>query len=181
MRISNGLALVFWFVLASGASADGVSVGDPAPDFELAASDGNTYELSDFRGQKAVVIAWFPKAFTGGCTIECKSFAANGDKIRAFDVAFFMASVDPVDANRAFAKDMNADFPILSDPDRNVAKAFGVLNSYGVSSRWTYYIGPDGKILEIDKQVSPRTSAEDVAATLGKLGISKAKTGGEGE
>src|SRR5688572_6171766 len=92
--------------LAVGVMAQNVElkVGDPAPDFKLQASDGKTYQLSDFKGKKAVVIAWFPKAFTQGCTIECKSLAENGEKIRKFDVAYFMASVDPLEENIKFAK-----------------------------------------------------------------------------
>src|SRR3954468_3942891 len=81
-----------------------LKVGDMAPDFSLPASDGKTYQLSDFKGKKAVVIAWFPKAFTQGCTIECKSLAENGDKIRKYNVAYFMASVDPLEDNIRFAK-----------------------------------------------------------------------------
>ena len=66
-------------------------------------------------------MAWFPKAFTQGCTIECKSLAANGDKIREYDVAYFMASIDPVDGekgNKAFAESEKADFPLLGDPTK---------------------------------------------------------------
>ena len=85
--------------MAAPAAAAELKVGDPAPDFTLQASDGKTYKLSDFKGKQAVVIAWFPKAFTQGCTIECKSLAENGDKIRKFDVTYFMASVDPLDQN----------------------------------------------------------------------------------
>src|ERR1700741_1766949 len=90
--------------LAAPAFAGELKVGDPAPDFSLAATDGKTYKLSDFKGKQAVVIAWFPRAFTQGCTIECKSLAANGDKIRKFDVSYFMASVDPLDQNKGFAE-----------------------------------------------------------------------------
>ncbi|MEX2357856.1 MAG: redoxin domain-containing protein, partial [Pirellulaceae bacterium] len=75
---------------------EGLKVGDTAPDFTLPASDGKTYKLSDFKGKKAVVIAWFPRAFTRGCTIECKSLAANSAKLDKFEAAYFMASVDPV-------------------------------------------------------------------------------------
>src|SRR3977135_3297329 len=71
-----------------------LKVGDPAPNFTLPASDGKTYTLADFKGKRAVVLAWFPKAFTQGCTIECKSLAENGDKIKKYDVACFMQSVD---------------------------------------------------------------------------------------
>src|SRR5215210_9070449 len=82
-----------------------VKVGDTAPDFTLQGTDGKSHKLSEYRGKKAVVLAWFPKAFTSGCTIECKSLAASGDKIRKYDVAYFMASVDPVEGekgNKAF-------------------------------------------------------------------------------
>src|SRR6476619_2205455 len=155
-----------------------LKVGDQAPDFSLPASDGKTYKLSDFKGKQAVVIAWFPKAFTQGCTIECKSLAEHGDMIKKYDVTYFMASVDPIDAtadnkgNKAFAEAMHADFPLLSDPTKETAKAYGVLNEQrGFANRWTFYIGKDGKIQAIDKDVATRlaTSAEDMAAKLGEL------------
>ena len=152
-----------------------LKVGDQAPDFSLQASDGKTYKLSDFKGKKAVVVAWFPKAFTSGCTIECKSLAQNGDKIRKFNVAYFMASVDPVDQNKGFAEQEKADFPLLSDPTKETAKAYGVLNQNGMARRWTYYIGKDGKILGIDKEVKPPTSAEDMIAKLGEYHVEPAK------
>jgi peroxiredoxin Q/BCP len=151
-----------------------LKVGDAAPDFSLEASDGKTYRLSDFKGKKAVVIAWFPKAFTQGCTIECKSLAANGEKIRKYNVAYFMASVDPVSDNKGFAEQEKADFPLLSDPTKKTAEAYGVLNPKGMASRWTFYIGKDGKILAIDKAVKPATSAEDMIAKLSELKVEPA-------
>jgi peroxiredoxin Q/BCP len=151
-----------------------LKVGDKAPDFKLAASDGKTYSMADFVGKKAVVIAWYPAAFTQGCTIECKSLADHGDLIKKYDVAYFMASVDPVAKNTEFAAAHKADFPLLSDPTKETATAFGVLGTRGFASRWTFYIGIDGKILAIDKAVKPATSAEDLAAKLGELGVAKA-------
>jgi peroxiredoxin Q/BCP len=120
-----------------------------------------------------VVLAWFPKAFTSGCTIECKSLAEHGDMIKKFDVKYFMASVDPVDENKRFGEEHKADFPLLSDPTKKTAEAYGVLGARGVANRWTFYIGTDGKILAIDKEVKPATSAEDMAAKLGELGVKK--------
>jgi peroxiredoxin Q/BCP len=177
-----GLALAF----AVGAPAQApveLKVGDTAPDFALPASDGKTYKLADFRGKKAVVVAWFPKAATRGCTIECKSLAENGHLIKQYQTAYFMASVDPLEDNINFAKATSvklgdtvvekkeADFPILSDPNKQIATAYGVLNQRGIANRWTFYIGKDGKILAIDKAVKPETSAEDMAAKLKELGV----------
>jgi len=155
-----------------------LKVGDPAPDFSLPAGDGKTYKLSDFKGKQAVVVAWFPKAFTSGCTIECKSLAEHGDMIKKYNVKYFMASVDPIEGeqgNKAFAAAHNADFPLLSDPDKKTAEAYGVLNGRPVASRWTFYIGKDGKIMAIEKKVNPPTSAEDMAAKLGELKVEPAK------
>ncbi|MAK55104.1 MAG: peroxiredoxin [Pusillimonas sp.] len=150
-----------------------LEVGDMAPNFTLPASDGKTYELSDFRGKQAVVLAWFPKAYTYGCTIECKSLAENGDNIRQFDVTYFMASVDPLIDNKGFAEETGADFPLLSDEDKSVAQAYGVLSTSGVAKRHTFYIGKDGRILKIDTDVRPETSAEDMVKTLTELGVTK--------
>jgi peroxiredoxin Q/BCP len=167
-------ALTVGVMAQTPAPAVELKVGDMAPDFTLHASDGKNYKLADFKGKKAVVVAWFPKAFTQGCTIECKSLAANGDKIRKYDVAYFMASVDPLEGdqgNAAFAKAQGADFPLLSDPDKSVATKYGVLSGRGFANRWTFYIDKNGRIAHIDKAVKPDTSAEDMIARLGTLKV----------
>ena len=164
---------------ASPASAGDLKVGDQAPNFKLQASDGKTYQLADFKGKESVVLAWFPKAFTQGCTIECKSLAEHGDLIKKYNAQYFMISVDPLEGaqgNKAFAEAQNADFPLLSDPTKATANEYGVLNpERGFANRWTFYIGKDGKITGIDKQVKPATSAEDMAAMLKQLGTEERK------
>ena|SRR6476619_1666023 len=180
MRSAMVVAVMLMMTAAGGAQtpAPELKVGDQAPDFSLQASDGKTYKLSDFKGKQAVVLAWFPKAFTQGCTIECKSLAEHGDMIKKYNVKYFMASVDPIEGeqgNKAFAAAHNADFPLLSDPDKKTAEAYGVLNGRPVASRWTFYIGKDGKIMAIEKKVNPPTSAEDMAAKLGELKVEPAK------
>lgn len=167
--------------LAAPAWAQELKVGDQAPNFKLQASDGKTYQLSDFKGKQAVVVAWFPAAFTRGCTIECKSLAEHGDLIRKYDVTYFMASVDPIEGekgNKAFAEAHKADFPLLSDPTKETAKAYGVLNERGFANRWTFYIGKDGTITYIDKDVNAHldTSAEYMAGKLGELKVAPRKT-----
>ena len=159
------------------ANAAELKVGADAPDFELKASDGKTYKLSDFKGKQAVVVAWFPKAFTGGCTKECKSMREYGKLIREYDVAYFTASCDEVEGekgNAAFAKSLDLDYPILSDPTRAAAKAYGlVAEEKGNAKRVTFYIGKDGKIAHIDRQVKTEKHGEHIAEKLKELGVEK--------
>ena|SRR5688572_17125978 len=92
--------------------------------------------------------------------------------IRAFDVAYFMISVDTLEDNTAFAKKESADFPLLADPTKETARKYGVLGDFSrfnlgeVANRWTFYIGPDGKILEIDKKVNPAVAGETISGKL---------------
>jgi peroxiredoxin Q/BCP len=161
-------------VAPSFAAGESLSVGDAAPDFTLQASDGKTYKLSDFKGKKAVVIAWFPKAFTGGCTKECKSMREAGDKLRQYEVAYFAASTDPVEKNADFAKSLEVDYPILSDPTGEVSTKYGVYNAERkIANRVTFYIDKEGKIAHIDREVKTDTHGADIAARLGSLGVDK--------
>jgi thioredoxin-dependent peroxiredoxin len=156
-----------------------LEVGDTAPDFTLQGSDGKTYKLADYHGKQAVVLAWFPKAFTPGCTTECRIMAEHGAKLKKFDAAYFTASVDTPEKNQQFAKSVGADYPILADPGGEVARAYGVTGPVQRwASRWTFYIGKDGKILDIDKNVHPSTHADDVAAKLKELGVPERKGAG---
>src|SRR6266566_479580 len=173
--------------LGLAASAGDLKVGDQAPNFKPQATDGKTYQLSDFKGKQAIVLAWFPAAFTRGCTIECKSLAENGDKIKMYDMDYFMISVDPIEKNTEFAKATSvtlgqganaqvvqkkeADFPLLSDPTKDTAKSYGVLNDRGVANRWTFYIDKTGKISYIEKMVKPETSAEDMLTKVAELKV----------
>jgi peroxiredoxin Q/BCP len=90
-----------------------------------------------------------------------------------------MISVDTLADNTAFAKKENADFPILADPTKETGRKYGVLRSLGalgeVANRWTFYIGPDGKILNIDKKVNPAQSGADIVANLKTLKVPAAK------
>jgi peroxiredoxin Q/BCP len=180
------LTLGFVATLVAGVMAQGpaeLKVGDMAPDFTLPGTDGKTHKLSEYRGKQAVVVAWFPRAFTQGCTIECKSLAENGDRIKKYDVTYFMASVDALEDNIKFAKATSvtlgdrvvekkeADFPMLSDPGKQVATAYGVLNARGTANRWTFYIDKNGRVAAIDKTVRPETSAEDMLTRLGEIKI----------
>lgn len=84
-----------------------------------------------------------------------------------------MVSVDTVEDNTKFAQMHEADYPILSDVSKSVANAYGVLMPAGLARRWTFYIGPDGKILHIDKTVKPASAGPDMVAKLAELNIPK--------
>jgi peroxiredoxin Q/BCP len=91
-----------------------------------------------------------------------------------------MISVDSLEDNTAFAKKEGADFPILADSTQATGNKYGVLRDFGgnlgkLANRWTFYIGPDGKILAIDKQVNPQKSGEDIVAKLKELKVPAAK------
>jgi thioredoxin-dependent peroxiredoxin len=184
MKISTALIMCMFAltcVIRSAAAAD-LKVGDPAPDFELKGSDGQLHHLGDYKGKQAVVLAWFPMAFTPGCTIECKSMKEDGDAIKKFDAVYFTASVDPVDGpkgNKAFAESLGADYPILSDPEQSTAKAYGVLGGGGKANRWTFYIGKDGNIAAIEKDVNSKLAGghygNHVADKLKDLGVPEKK------
>jgi len=179
-NIKQSTYLVGFFTLALIASmssfmthATDLKVGDKAPNFNLQATTGDFYNLKNYLGKTTIVLAWYPMANTRGCTIECKSLVEKGHLVREYDAKYFMASVDPLDKNRDFAKKTKADFPMLSDPTKKVAKAYDVVNFMGVASRVTFYIGKDGTILKIDEDISPATAAEDMAATLKALNVEK--------
>jgi len=155
-------------------SAEELKVGDEAPNFKLVGSDGKLYQLSDYKGKQAVVLAWFPKAFTGGCTKECKSFREQGEAIRKYKVAYFTASIDKPEDNKRFAESLELDYPILSDPEKSTAAAYGVIDEQRkLPYRHTYYIGEDGKILYIDKEVDAANHGQDLVKQLEKLGVEK--------
>ena len=84
-----------------------------------------------------------------------------------------MASIDSIEDNTGFAEKNGATFPILADPTKETAKAYGVLGFHGYAKRWTYYIDPDGVIARIDKDVSPRTAGADLVTHLEELGVPK--------
>jgi peroxiredoxin Q/BCP len=166
-------ALVAVLIMSLTATAQELKVGDPAPDFSMQGSDGKMHKLADYKGKSAVVIAWFPKAFTGGCTKECKSMREFGKDLRQYNAAYFTASCDTPEDNKKFAESLELDFPILSDPTKSNATAFGVLGKGGNATRWTFYIDKDGKIAHIDRTVKTETHGKDVAAKLAELGVAK--------
>ena len=166
-------------MMATGANgqtpAVELKVGDQAPDFSLAASDGKTYKLSDFKGKKAVVVAWFPKAYTRAAPSSASRWPKTATRSGSTTSPTSWPASTALEDNKGFAEKEKADFPLLSDPTKATATAYGVLARGLRASRWTFYIGKDGKILGIDKAVQPKTSAEDMVTKLGEYGVEATK------
>lgn len=105
--------------------------------------------------------------------MQCKALRDSAREIQNFDVAYFMASVDTLEDNTAFAAEHDAGFPILADESKEMVDAYGALMGAGFANRWTYYIGADGTILKIDKETNPATAGRDLVQTMDDLGFPK--------
>jgi len=91
-------------------------------------------------------------------------------------VAYFTASVDSLETNKKFAESLGADYPILSDPEKKVARAYGVVHGLRLwPERWTFYIGMDGRILYVDRQVKAQSAGSDVVERLKQLNVQQIK------
>jgi len=130
-----------------------LKVGDTAPDFTLPSTAGKPVTLSEFRGKKNVVLAFYPAAFTGGCTKEMTAYGANLSKFEGMDTQVFGVSTDNSPSQKVFATQTNATFPMLSDfLDRKVSKDYGVLMpARGLANRATFVVDKEGKIAFIEE------------------------------
>jgi peroxiredoxin Q/BCP len=162
---------------ASGADDKRPVVGEQAPQYSFQGSDGKSYSSKDMIGKQAVIIAWFPRAFTGGCTKECKSLKESGAQLKEFEVAYFTASTDDVKKNADFAKSLELDYPILCDPSGENAKKFGVYNAErNAAARVTFVVGKDGKVLAVLDKVNTESHGSELAKLLDELKIERKKT-----
>lgn len=139
-----------------------LKVGDMAPDFTLPATTGDKVTLSSFRGKQTVVLAFFPAAFTGGCTKEMQTYQLGIDKFKGTDAAVFGVSEDNTPSQKEFANKLGLSFPLLSDfATRKVAEEYGVfVPEYGVANRVTFVVDKEGRISYIE-------AGKDAVATLG--------------
>lgn len=153
-------------------SAAAPGEGDQAPPFTLPADDGSTVELADLRG-KRVILYFYPKDDTSGCTVEACEFRDALDGIEASGAIVLGVSPDPVASHRTFKKKYALNFPLLADEDHRVAEAYGVWKEksmygrkYWGVERTTFLIDEEGKIAKVWARVRPRGHAANVAAEL---------------
>lgn len=140
-------------LLAQAPPKTHLKVGDVAPDFTLPSTTGKPVTLSEFRGKKNVILAFYPAAFTGGCTKEMTSYGTNLAQFEEMDTQVLGISTDNTPSQRVFAEQTGAKFPMLSDfLDRKVSKDYGVLiEARGLANRATFVIDKQGKIAYIEE------------------------------
>ncbi|MFN4195675.1 MAG: peroxiredoxin [Thermosynechococcus sp.] len=140
----------------------------PAPDFSLPSSvDGQPISLKDYRG-KWVVLYFYPKDFTSGCTLEAQRFQRDIEQFHAHNAEVIGVSADSVDSHQDFCDSEGLTFPLLSDPDGQVSKAYGSWLGF-VSLRHSFIIDPEGILRERYVKVNPATHSQEVLARLKEL------------
>ncbi|MFN5857012.1 MAG: peroxiredoxin [Pseudanabaenaceae cyanobacterium] len=142
-----------------------LTVGTDAPAFTAVDTNGNTVSLSDFAG-KTVVLYFYPKDDTPGCTKQACSFRDAIDEYTSKNVVILGVSADDTASHQAFTTKFNLNFPLLADPNRELITAFDV-DGGGYAKRVTYVISPEGKIIYVDSAVNTTTHASDILAKLG--------------
>ncbi|MGA8030576.1 MAG: redoxin domain-containing protein [Bryobacteraceae bacterium] len=175
MKLANCVALLALFGMTAlgqdkAPLPTNLKVGDMAPDFTLPSTQGGNVTLSSFRGKQTVVLAFFPAAFTGGCTKEMQTYQIGLDKFKGTDAAVFGISEDNTPSQKEFAKQLGLAFPLLSDfATRKVAEAYGVLiPNMGMANRVTFVIDKDGRIsyMEAGKDAVAILGAGDACSRL---------------
>ncbi|MDF5729741.1 MAG: peroxiredoxin [Rhizonema sp. PD38] len=142
-----------------------LAVGSYAPGFSVKDTKGNTVSLSDFKG-KTVVLYFYPKDDTPGCTKQACSFRDNIDQYKSKDVVILGVSADDELSHQAFTQKFNLNFPLLADTDKILIKAYDV-DGGGYAKRVTYVIDGEGKISHVDNAVNTSTHAGDILSALG--------------
>jgi thioredoxin-dependent peroxiredoxin len=171
--LSLALAAVLLLVTAGTAAraADVPTVGAPAPDFTLKSQENKTVNLHDYKG-KWVVLYFYPKDMTVGCTIEAHNFQADQDKYTKMNAAIVGVSVDAVDSHVEFCTKENLTFKLLADVDHKVVNQYGSVQTMGkseVAARNTFLVDPNGVIRKEFLKVNPTPHSQEVLAALAEL------------
>ena len=177
MNTRNIVSLGFAAVLSVAVTVTAVraaempAVGSKAPDFTLQSQENKTVNLHDFKG-KWVVLYFYPKDMTPGCTIEAHNFQADQDKYTKINAAIVGVSVDPVDSHVEFCTKENLTFKLLSDVDHKVVNMYASTQKFGnneVAARNTFLVDPQGTIRKEFVKVDPTPHSKEVLAALEEL------------
>jgi thioredoxin-dependent peroxiredoxin len=163
-------ALVMMPMLA-GAVGDQPAVGASAPEFSLKSNEGKQVSLKDYKG-KWVVLYFYPKDFTSGCTLEAHNFERDLAKYEQLNAVILGVSVDSAESHKDFCTKEGLSFKLLSDPDAKISSDYGSVMEYQgmkLSARNTFVIDPKGKIAKVFLKVKPSTHSDEVLQALAEL------------
>ena len=151
--------------------ANRVSEGDVAPNFSLPAQDGRVVSLTDFLGKKNVVLYFYPKDFTIGCTAEARNFSENYEELMELNAEVVGVSSDTAESHSDFAEECHVKYPLLSDRGGRVREIYGIKSSFGlIPGRVTFVIGSDGIVRHVfSSQISPKRHVAEAIESLKKL------------
>ena len=169
--LTLALVAVLGFV-PIGIANQQVEVGGAAPEFELSDQDGQLHSLEDYR-DRWVVLYFYPKNETPGCTTEACEFRDNIFAFRDLNAQILGVSLDDVESHKSFAENHGLPFPLLADVEGSAATAYGVktrMLGMEIAKRQTFIIGPDGTIALHYEKVDPKTHSKEVLADLVELG-----------
>lgn len=155
----------------SGIAAASAVLGQPAPEFELSDQDGQLHSLEDYR-DSWVVLYFYPKDATPGCTTEACEFRDNIFAFQALNAQILGISLDDIDSHKAFAEEYGLPFPLLADTDGAAVDAYGVRTKFAgmsVAKRQTFIIDPNGTLAKHYEEVDPDTHSTEVLADLENL------------
>lgn len=173
-RLLPFLALVLLTAFPSLASGF-PKVGEPAPSFALTSDQGKVVNSADFKG-KWVVLYFYPKDFTGGCTLLARNFQRDLEKYRGRNAEIVGVSVDSAESHKSFCEKEGLNFRLLSDPEAKVSAAYNSVADWDgskISSRNTFLIDPSGKVARVFPSVKPTGHSEEVLAALDELAAKK--------
>jgi peroxiredoxin Q/BCP len=167
----TAFAVTSFMVFAASAPA----VGTAAPEFTLNSQEGTPVSLKDYHG-KWVVLYFYPKDFTSGCTVEAHNFQRDLAQYEQKGVTILGVSVDSADSHKQFCTKEGLNFKLLGDTDHKVSDAYGSLTNMGVvkyAARHTFIISPEGKVAKVYTDVNPNKHSEEVLAALTELQAAK--------
>ena len=165
MRLVLTAVVLLVLPLAAVRAAEVPQVGQTAPAFSLPSQEGGPVSLKDFRG-KWVVLYFYPKDMTQGCTIEAHNFQQDLPKYDQKHAVIVGVSVDSTDSHKEFCAKESLTFKLLSDTDKNVVDQYGSHSPRGMASRNPFLIDPTGKIVKVWTGVNPAKHSEEVLAAL---------------
>ena len=171
LALVAALVLSFAYVAVQAADQPMPGAGQSAPTFTLPSQDGSQISLGSFHG-KWVVLYFYPKDMTQGCTIEAHNFQRDLSKFEAADAVIVGVSVDTPDSHKQFCTKEGLTFRLLADPQHKVVDEYGSLGHFGpmtIAQRNTFLIDPQGKIVKVWTKVDPSHHSEEVLAALNEL------------